>query len=107
MNINFAASILPQLGIYNYKQYETIYYIGSPSLDIYFLVAGEVRLCDSEGNTLLNILEGHVFGEMEMLDEANRRQHAIASADSVVVICPIQVFIDKIRSDEELSFEIE
>lgn len=76
-------------------------------MDIYFLVAGEVRLCDSEGNTLLNILEGHVFGEIEVLDDSNRRQHAVASADSVVVICPIQIFIDKIKADEELSFEIE
>lgn len=62
--------------IYHYKQYETIYYLGSPSMDVYFLVTGEVcydyyiqvRLCNEQGHSLLNIIEGSIFGEMEILD---------------------------------------
>lgn len=37
-------------------------------MDVYFLVTGEVRLCDDQGISLLNILEGSIFGEMEILD---------------------------------------
>lgn len=51
-NIGFACSLLPNLTIYDYKQYETIYFIGSPSLDIYFLLTGEVFKEPKLGQTL-------------------------------------------------------
>lgn len=56
---------------------------------------------------MLNIMEGHTFGEMEILDAAPRQHHAIASMNSIVVICPIQLFVEKIQQNDELFFEIE
>ncbi|CAK62498.1 unnamed protein product (macronuclear) [Paramecium tetraurelia] len=106
-NINFAAAILPYFTMYNFKQFDTIYYNGSPSLDVYFLVSGEVRLCDEQGNTLLNIQEGYIFGEIEILEDCYRKQSAVACRDSLVIICPISQFLQLIQDDESLLFEIE
>ncbi|CAD8069427.1 unnamed protein product [Paramecium sonneborni] len=106
-NINFAAAILPYFSMYNYKQFDTIYYNGSPSLEVFFLVAGEVRLCDEQGNTLLNIQEGYIFGEIEILENNNRKQSAVACKDSLVIMCPISQFLQLIQEDESLLFEIE
>ncbi|CAD8156614.1 unnamed protein product [Paramecium pentaurelia] len=106
-DINFAAAILPHFSIYCFKQYETIYFNGSPSLEVFFLVAGEIRLCDKDGNTLLNIQEGYIFGEIEILEDSNRKQSAIAGKDSVVIMCPVLQFLQLVQEDEKLLFEIE
>ncbi|CAD8151326.1 unnamed protein product [Paramecium pentaurelia] len=106
-NINFAAAILPYFTMYNFKQFDTIYYNGSPSLDVFFLVSGEVRLCDEQGNTLLNIQEGYIFGEIEILEDCYRKQSAVACKDSLVIMCPISQFLQLIQEDESLLFEIE
>ncbi|CAD8065623.1 unnamed protein product [Paramecium sonneborni] len=106
-DINFAAAILPHFTIYCFKQYETIYFIGSPSLEVYFLVAGEIRLCDKDANTLLNIQEGYIFGEIEILEDSYRKQSAIAGKDSVVIMCPVLQFLQLVQDDEKLLFEIE
>ncbi|CAD8153937.1 unnamed protein product [Paramecium octaurelia] len=106
-DINFAAAILPYFTIYCFKQYETIYFNGSPSLEVFFLVAGEIRLCDNDGNTLLNIKEGYIFGEIEILEDSNRKQSAIAGKDSVVIMCPVLQFLQLVQEDEKLLFEIE
>ncbi|CAD8045454.1 unnamed protein product [Paramecium primaurelia] len=106
-DINFAAAILPHFSIYCFKQYETIYFNGSPSLEVFFLVAGEIRLCDKDGNTLLNIQEGYIFGEIEILEDSNRKQSAIAGKDSVVIMCPVLHFLQLVQEDEKLLFEIE
>ncbi|CAD8067424.1 unnamed protein product [Paramecium sonneborni] len=107
LDINIASKLLPYMTIFYYQKYETIYYIGSPSMDIFFLITGEVRLCDEQGRSLLNIIEGSIFGEMEILDQVNRKQSAIASKNSIVIIFPVQIFLDIIQTDENLSFEIE
>ncbi|CAD8157597.1 unnamed protein product [Paramecium pentaurelia] len=106
-DINFAAAILPHFTIYCFKQYETIYFNGSPSLEVFFLVAGEIRLCDKDGNTLLNIQEGYIFGEIEILEDSYRKQSAIAGKDSVVIMCPVLQFLQLVQDDEKLLFEIE
>ncbi|CAD8058760.1 unnamed protein product [Paramecium primaurelia] len=107
LDINIASKLLPYMTIFYYQKYETIYHVGSPSMDIYFLITGEVRLCDEQGRSLLNIIEGSIFGEMEILDQVNRKQSAIASKNSIVIIFPVQIFLDIIQTDESLSFEIE
>ncbi|CAD8068174.1 unnamed protein product [Paramecium sonneborni] len=107
LDINIASKLLPYMTIFFYQKYETIYYVGSPSMDIFFLITGEVRLCDDQGRSLLNIMEGSIFGEMEILDQVNRKQSAIASKNSIVIIFPVQIFLNIIQIDENLSFEIE
>ncbi|CAD8163705.1 unnamed protein product [Paramecium pentaurelia] len=74
LDINIASTLLPFMTIFFYQQYETIYYLGSISQDIYILTTGEMRLCDEQGRSLLNIIDGIIFGEIEILDQVNRKK---------------------------------
>ncbi|CAD8064205.1 unnamed protein product [Paramecium primaurelia] len=34
----------------------------------------QMRLCDEQGRSLLNIIDGIIFGEIEILDQVNRKK---------------------------------
>jgi CRP-like cAMP-binding protein len=47
---------------------EIIYVKGQPANEIYYLVSGSVRVINDEGDTILNISEGSIFGEVEAIE---------------------------------------
>lgn len=55
-----------------------IYRSGQPSNEVYYLLRGEVRIMTEKKHTLLNILEGTIFGEYESLKAINRTTFAFA-----------------------------
>lgn len=71
-------------------------------------MTGEVRLTNLEGDTLLNIHEGFIFGEMEGLESVGERfTHAVVSRDSIIIGCPIDNFLIAVYKRNVLAFELE
>ena len=65
-------------------------------------MTGEVRLTNLRGDTLLNIHEGFIFGEIEVIDSVNRQYQAVASAGSVVLMCSNRCFFETLDNNEDL-----
>ncbi|CAD8164938.1 unnamed protein product [Paramecium octaurelia] len=65
--------------------------------DIYILIVGEVL-----GQSLLNLIEGSKFGEIEILDEDMRKQSAIAIKNFFFIIFFVQVFLVINLADQNL-----
>ncbi|KAM3129822.1 hypothetical protein pb186bvf_018032 [Paramecium bursaria] len=107
IDINFSATIMTYFNLTFYKRYETIYSIGSASLEVFFLVTGEVRLTDINGNSLFSIHEGFMFGELEFFENQNRLYHCFASADSIVLVCPARIFFSLIAKNPALAYELD
>lgn len=77
-DINFSAAVLTYSTLAIYKQYETIYYINQNANEFFFLIKGDVRLCDANGEFIIRVMEGTCFGEIEAIEYTSRRWSAHA-----------------------------
>lgn len=98
-NLNFAFSVLPHCVLAKYQPFESIYHVGQSANDFYFLLSGDVRLTDSGGELIIRVMEGTVFGEIESIEQSNRKWHAHSITKSVVMICPGKIFLQSLAED--------
>lgn len=77
---------------------ETLYCKGDPSLELYRLIEGAVKLCiysrDGREHVVGELLPGDCLGEMGLLDGMPRGTHAVASKDSRISILGKRHFDD-------------
>ncbi|CAD8188879.1 unnamed protein product [Paramecium pentaurelia] len=106
-DINFSAAILPYCTLGYYKQFETIYYIGQNANDFYFLIQGDVRLCDASGESIIRVMEGTCFGEIESIEYTQRCWSALALQDSIVLICSAHFFSQYLQNESPQFFELQ
>ncbi|CAK59622.1 unnamed protein product (macronuclear) [Paramecium tetraurelia] len=105
-DINFSAMVLPYCTLAKYDEYATIYHIGQSSSDFYYLLSGDVRLSDATGESIIRVMEGTVFGEVESIEQTLRRWHAHAVTKSVVLMCPGRFFESLIKQNSTQFFEL-
>ncbi|CAD8070704.1 unnamed protein product [Paramecium sonneborni] len=106
-DINFSAAILPHCTIACYQQYETIYHIGQNANDFFFLIKGDVRLCDSNGESIISVMEGTCFGEIESIEYTQRCWSALALQDSIVIMCSAHFFSQYLLNESPQFFELQ
>lgn len=66
-----------------------------------------MKLTDINGNSLVSIHEGFMFGELEFFENQNRLYHCFASADSIVLVCPARIFFSLISKNPALAYELD
>ncbi|CAD8200404.1 unnamed protein product [Paramecium pentaurelia] len=106
-DINFSGSILPHSTLVCYQKYETIYHIGQSANDFFFLIKGDIRLCDNYGETLVRVMEGTCFGEIECIENSLRRWSAHAIEESVVLMCSSNYFSQFLEKESPQFFELQ
>ncbi|CAD8109285.1 unnamed protein product [Paramecium sonneborni] len=106
-DINFSRSILPHSTIVCYQKYEAVYHIGQNANDFFFLIKGDIRLCDNYGETLVGVMEGTCFGEIECIESSLRRWSAHAMQESVVLMCSANFFSQFLENESPQFFELQ
>ncbi|KAM3146406.1 hypothetical protein pb186bvf_001375 [Paramecium bursaria] len=106
-DLNFSSAVLPYITIAKYHEYDNIYHIGQNAADFYFLINGDVRLTNQMGESLINISEGSVFGEIETIEQTLRTLHAICFQKTTVLICPSKFFFKLVKENTSLYFELQ
>ncbi|CAK79091.1 unnamed protein product (macronuclear) [Paramecium tetraurelia] len=106
-DINFSAAILPYCTLGCYKQFETIYHIGQNANDFYFLIKGDVRLCDASGESIIRVMEGTCFGEIESIEYTQRCWSALALQESIVLMCSAHFFSQYLQNESPQFFELQ
>ncbi|CAD8200951.1 unnamed protein product [Paramecium pentaurelia] len=106
-DINFSAAILPNCSLFCYQQYETIYHIGQSANDFYFLIKGDVRLCDAHGESIIRVMEGTCFGEIESIEYTQRCWSALALQESIVLMCSAHFFSQYLQNESPQFFELQ
>jgi CRP-like cAMP-binding protein len=59
--------------IYKVAKYELIYRKGDACEEVFFIVKGQMAYMNSEGHEVINIEEGEMFGEIEVLELGKRK----------------------------------
>lgn len=89
---------------------ETVYHPGSPSTAIYFVEEGKVKLSylHPSGKRITLALRGpgEVFGQMALIGEKRRRQHAEALEDSVLIRVEKDAFLLAARRRPEVFADL-
>ncbi|CAK56960.1 unnamed protein product (macronuclear) [Paramecium tetraurelia] len=106
-DINFSAAILPNCSLACYQQFETIYHIGQSANDFYFLIKGDVRLCDAHGESIISVMEGTCFGEIESIEYTPRCWSALALQESIVLMCSAHFFSEQLQNESPQFFELQ
>jgi len=70
----------------------------TPSRDVYFVVAGTVRVVNFSASgrevSLAEVAPGHCFGELSAIDGQPRSAHVVAVSDALTAALPQQAFVD-------------
>lgn len=92
------------------KKKNTIFLPGDPSLQVYLLKEGRVKISrvSEEGRevTLALLEPGEIFGELEALDDSPRGALAEALDDTQLCVIQREFFVALIRRKPELSFRL-
>jgi len=51
-----------------------------------------VRLCDAHGESIIRVMEGTCFGEIESIEYTQRCWSALALQESIVLMCSAHFF---------------
>jgi CRP-like cAMP-binding protein len=96
--------------IRHYKDSEVIVREGEPGSEMFLIISGEVKIVkEKEGvETVLAILKpGEIFGEMALVEEGSLRSAtAKAHGETTVLAMDKAEFLNQIRNDPELAFQI-
>lgn len=96
--------------IKRFKDGEVIVREGEPGYEMFLIINGEVKIVkEKEGvETVLAYLKpGEIFGEMAIVEEGKPRSAtAKAHGDTTVLAMDKYEFLNQIRKDPELAFQI-
>ena len=85
----------------HYKKGTTIFYEGDPGDAMFIVESGSVvilKALEGESIRLATLGDGELFGEMAIIDGANRMASAVAEEDSVLLRIPRQTLEAKIAA---------
>jgi len=92
------------------KKNEPIFLPGDPSLEVYLLKTGRVKISRITENgkelTMALLKPGNIFGELEALDGTPRDTMAEALDDTVLCVIPRDPFLVMLKSKPDLSFRL-
>ncbi|CAD8093400.1 unnamed protein product [Paramecium sonneborni] len=106
-DINFAIELLNNVQFFIIEENDLIYREGQNSNEIYFLLSGDVRIMTKTKFTLLNILEGTMFGEFEAIEETLRATYAIALQKSLILKVDYIILEKSMKMSPNLYFEVQ
>ncbi|CAD8182016.1 unnamed protein product [Paramecium pentaurelia] len=106
-DINFTIELLNDVQFLVIEENDLIYREGQNSNEIYFLLQGDVRIMTKTKFTLLNILEGTMFGEYEAIEETLRTTYAIALQRSLILKVDYAIFEKSMKMSPNLYFEVQ
>ncbi|CAD8163042.1 unnamed protein product [Paramecium octaurelia] len=105
-DINFTIELLNDVQFLFIEENDLIYREGQNSNEIYFLLQGDVRIMTKKKFTLLNILEGTMFGEYEAIEETLRATYAVALQKSLILKVDYAIFEKSMKMSPNLYFEV-
>ncbi|CAD8175797.1 unnamed protein product [Paramecium pentaurelia] len=106
-DINFTIELLNNVQFFVIEQNDLIYREGQNSNEIYFLLQGDVRIMTKTKFTLLNILEGTMFGEFEAIEETLRATYAVALQRSLILKVDYTILEKSMKMSPNLYFEVQ
>ncbi len=71
--------MVTQLMYFETEKGEVVYREGDHPEEVYFLSSGKIDLVDESGRVMVQMLEGCLFGEIEVLEGTNRKFFAVSS----------------------------
>jgi len=102
--------IVQTIRIQHFKKDETVFYQSDTSNDLYIVLSGKVRasIFNEEGEELvLAVFEGgSFFGEMGLIDGADRSATLIADEDSILSVLERRRFLELIKQDVLIAIEL-
>jgi len=90
-----------------YQPGEVVYKKGDPGNESYIVTRGHVDLChDGSPKPLASISNGHIFGEMALLDGSTRIARAIARQPTVMLVIERAAFVELIQREPHLGLTV-
>lgn len=83
-----------------------IYREGDYPEEIYFLAQGKVNLIDPDGTIMLSMVEGCFFGEIEAIDQINRKYFTHAETSCSLYFCKSAKFIEVFNNYSQIKTEV-
>lgn len=76
----------------NFNDNELIFRTGTPSLSLYVVKEGEVRIIahsdNSDGREIARFINGETFGELDLFENTKRTADAVADSDTLLLAFP-------------------
>ncbi len=89
----------------SYKKGDQIFTEGDDGDVMFGMVSGEVEL-RVNGRYLATIMENEIFGEMALLDMAQRSATAIAVKPSTVAVTSKECFLGLVKANPDFALEV-
>ena len=89
----------------SYKKGDQIFTEGDDGDVMFGLVSGEVEL-RVNGRYLATIMDNEIFGEMALLDSAERSATAIAIKASTVAVISKERFLEMVKANPDFALEV-
>ena len=106
----YMKNLVQNIRIQHFKKDTTIFYQSDTSNDLYIVLSGKIKasIFNEEGEELvLAIFEaGSFFGEMGLIDGADRSATLIADEDSMLSVLERRQFLELIKQDVLIAIEL-
>ncbi len=117
IDANFTAKILTHLKLLKLKQREILYREDDPSMEVYFISKGSVKLVSEDGEGIFSFIEGTYFGELEILDnvfiplqiiilKTKRICFCQASQSTVLLVCDRKYFLNAMKDFPAIQTQV-
>jgi len=106
----YLKTIVQSIRIQHFKKDTAIFYQSDKSNDLYIVLRGKIKasIFNDEGEELVLAIfeEGSFFGEMGLIDGADRSATLIADEDSMLSVLERRRFLELIKQDVLIAIEL-